>query len=118
MFIQTEGTPNPATVKFLPGCMVMEKGTANFSKVEDAGRSPLALHLFEIEGVGGVFFGSDFITVTKADDKSWDALKPLILSAVMEHFTACKPVMEEGSEVDESGEASRIMQYKEMIKEF
>ncbi|HEB79797.1 MAG TPA: NifU family protein [Rhodospirillales bacterium] len=117
MFIQTEGTPNPATLKFIPGCQVMEKGTANFSSAESAGRSPLALRLFEIEGVAGVFLGGDFITVTKTDEKSWDALKPLILSAVMEHFTACKLVIEEGAEDAAGGDDDAIVtQIKELLE--
>ncbi|MCW8951688.1 MAG: NifU N-terminal domain-containing protein, partial [Rhodospirillales bacterium] len=65
MFIQTEATPNPATLKFIPGVPVMTRGTANFEKAEDAGRSPLAIGLFDLDGVEGVFLGGDFITVTK-----------------------------------------------------
>lgn len=109
MFIQTEGTPNPATVKFIPGCSVMGGGSANFADVKSAERSPLAVRLFEIEGVGGVFLGGDFITVTKADDKNWNVLKPLVLSAIMEHFTSCKPVVEEGAEDVGSGDDDPIV---------
>lgn len=87
MFIQTETTPNPATLKFLPGCTVMETGTANFTAKDDAGRSPLAVALFDVDGVTGVFLGSDFVTVTKAEDKDWDTLKPRLLGGIMEHFT-------------------------------
>ncbi len=94
MFIQTEGTPNPATLKFLPGRQVMPSGTADFPTPDSARRSPLALHLFDIEGVSGVFLGGDFISVSKSGDKDWDVLKPQILSAVMEHFTAEKPVID------------------------
>jgi len=94
MFIQTEGTPNPATLKFLPGRQVMASGTADFPTPDSAGRSPLALHLFDIEGVSGVFLGGDFISVSKADDKDWEVLKPQILSAVMEHFTAERAVID------------------------
>lgn len=93
MFIQTETTPNPATLKFLPGCAVMESGTANFPGPEAAARSPLALKLFEVDGVAGVFFGSDFIAVTKMADREWDVLKPVILSAIMDHFTLGDPVI-------------------------
>jgi Fe-S cluster biogenesis protein NfuA len=93
MFIQTEQTPNPATLKFLPGRTVMESGTANFTTLEAAARSPLAQRLFEVEGVTGIFLGSDFVTVTKDDATDWYKLKPEILGAIMEHFTAGKPVL-------------------------
>jgi Fe-S cluster biogenesis protein NfuA len=92
MFIQTEATPNPATLKFLPGERVMREGTANFPTREDAARSPLANRLYEIDGVTGVFFDADFITVTKADDQDWAWLKPPILGAIMAHFTSGQPV--------------------------
>jgi len=94
MFIQTETTPNPATLKFLPGCKVMTHGqTANFTTPDASQRSPLATRLFELDGVAGVFLGADFITVTKAGDKDWDIMKPQILGAIMEHFTSGKPVV-------------------------
>ncbi len=105
MFIQTESTPNPATLKFLPGGQVLEKGSANFADPEAARRSPLAERLFQTAGVVNVFLGSDFITVTKIDEKDWDVLKPLILEAIMEHFTAGKPVMVEHT-AGESGDGS------------
>jgi len=88
MFIQTEATPNPATLKFLPGQSVMDSGTANFPTREDAAASPLAGRLYEIEGVNGVFFGADFITVTKADHREWDWLKPSVIGLISEHFTS------------------------------
>ncbi len=103
MFIQTEGTPNPATLKFLPGCVVMASGTANFTSPEASGNSPLAQRLFEIDGVTGVFLGADFVTASKTDDKDWEVMKPLILGALMEHFTAGKPVILE-SQDDQDGE--------------
>ena len=93
MFIQTEQTPNPATLKFLPGCAVIESGTANFPDRSTAARSPLAERLFEMPEVTGVFLGGDFITVTKSGDSDWYQLKPAILAAVMEHFTAGRPVL-------------------------
>ena len=96
MFIQTEQTPNPATLKFLPGRDVMGDGTANFPTRDTADRSPLATRLFQIEGVTGLFFGSDFVTVTKAEDQEWSLMKPAILGVIMEHFVAGKPVMAEG----------------------
>ena len=98
MFIQTEETPNPATLKFLPGREVMPMGTADFTSPEEAKRSPLAERLFGVDGVTGVFFGNDFITVTKAEDKEWYLMKPAILGVVMEHFVADRPVMSEGEE--------------------
>ena len=95
MFIQTEATSNPTTLKFLPGERVMRAGTANFPTREDAVRSPLASRLYQIHGVTGVFFGANFITVTKADDQDWARLKPPILGAIMEHFTSGQPVIED-----------------------
>jgi Fe-S cluster biogenesis protein NfuA len=92
MFIQTEATPNPATLKFLPGKVVLEEGTADFRNAEDAAGSPLASRLFGIPGVTGVFFGYDFVTVTKADQE-WQHLKPAILGSIMEHFMSGAPIM-------------------------
>jgi Fe-S cluster biogenesis protein NfuA len=107
MFIQTEATPNPATLKFLPGRVVLEQGTADFRDA-DAARvaSPLAGRLFEVPGVTGVFFGFDFITVTK-NSADWQHLKPAILGTIMEHFMSGQPVMaanETGREPSEDGE--------------
>ncbi len=93
MFIQTESTPNPATLKFLPGQTVLETGTADFPAPESAGDSPLANRIFGIGGVTGVFFGSDFVTVTKATDVEWDHVKPAILGAIMEHYQSGQPVI-------------------------
>ena len=93
MFIETEQTPNPATLKFLPGRGVMARGTADFASAEAAERSPLASRLFQIEGVTGVFLGSDFVTVAKADGKTWQVLKPAVLGVIMEHFTTNRPVL-------------------------
>jgi Fe-S cluster biogenesis protein NfuA len=94
MFIQTEQTPNPATLKFLPGRTVMEAGTANFTDLASAAaRSPLAERLFGLSEVSGIFLGSDFITVTKSGDSDWFRLKPAVLAAIMEHFTAGLPVV-------------------------
>ena len=93
MFIQTESTPNPATLKFLPGQTVLETGTADFPSAEGASKSPLAERIFKVQGVTGVFFGNDFVTVTKSDGTEWDHIKPAILGAIMEHFLSGKPVM-------------------------
>ncbi|MGJ8617872.1 MAG: NifU family protein [Sulfitobacter sp.] len=93
MFIQTESTPNPATLKFLPGQSVLEVGTADFPTPDAAGGSPLATRLFGVEGVTGVFFGTDFVTITKADAVDWDHIKPALLGAIMEHFQSGQSVM-------------------------
>lgn len=93
MFIQTEQTPNPASLKFLPGCEVMVRGTAEFTAADQVHPSPLAARLFSIFGVTGVFLGRDFVTVSKSADTDWQQLKPLILGALMEHFTTGQPVM-------------------------
>ena len=117
MFIQTEMTPNPATMKFLPGRVVVESGTANFTSPEEAARSPLALRLFELDGVAGVFLGNDFITVTKLSDQDWQVMKPIVLSAIMEHFTSGDAVMAEADEsVPGEGEDDELSaQIKELI---
>tara|TARA_Y100001970_G_C13989626_1_gene727535 strand:- start:219 stop:782 length:564 start_codon:yes stop_codon:yes gene_type:complete len=88
MFIQTEQTPNPQTLKFLPGKIVMEDGTAFFQNIGEASKSPFAKRLFDLEGVEGVFFGSDFITVTKAQSLDWQVMKPLILGSIMDHYNS------------------------------
>ncbi|HEX5325317.1 MAG TPA: NifU family protein [Acetobacteraceae bacterium] len=101
MFIETEGTPNPATLKFLPGRDVMGAGTADFAGAETAVRSPLATAIFALPGVARVFLGSDFVTVTKTDMISWQALKPQVLGAIMEHFVAGRPMLEGDDDVDD-----------------
>jgi Fe-S cluster biogenesis protein NfuA len=94
MFIQTERTPNPATLKFLPGREVMAQGTANFPDAASADPSPLATALFEIDDVTGVFFGADFVTVTKADSTAdWQELKPQVMATLMRHFTSGAPIL-------------------------
>ncbi len=117
MFIQTEATPNPATLKFLPGEEVLGQGSVNFTNAQTAEKSPLASRLFEVEGVVGVFFGSDFVTVTKAHDQEWDGLKPAILGVIMEHYTSGQPVMTGPSEAaaDEDEDAI-VMQIKELLE--
>jgi len=102
MFIQTEATPNPATLKFLPGRAVLGEGTLEFRDRDTAGRSPLAEKLFGIPGVTGVFYGSDFVTVTKADG-DWQHLKPAILGAIMEHYMSGAPLLADGG-AEESAE--------------
>ncbi len=118
MFIQTEATPNPATLKFLPGQAVMgEGGAANFITSDSAKRSPLATGLFGIEGVDGVFLGSDFITVTSSGAKEWDVLKPQILGAIMDHFSSDNPVIsEEEAKTDDGGDEDGVVtQIKELL---
>jgi Fe-S cluster biogenesis protein NfuA len=119
MFIQTESTPNPATLKFLPGRAVMETGTAYFAAASESARSPLAQSLFEVAGVEGVFLGADFVTITKTDDRDWSVMKPAILGVIMEHFTADKPVVL-GGEADseesfEEADAEIVGQIKELL---
>ncbi|MFQ6551517.1 NifU family protein [Aestuariibius insulae] len=119
MFIQTESTPNPATLKFLPGQTVLEAGTADFPTADTAGPSPLAQRIFGVEGVTGVFFGTDFVTVTKADEVEWDHIKPGILGAIMEHYQSGKPVMEgeqTSGHAEHHGEDGEIVgQIKELL---
>jgi len=122
MFIQTEETPNPATLKFVPGEPVMTTGTADFTDAEAAKRSPLAERLFALEGVSGVFLGADFITVTKVDDKEWHVMKPAILGAVMDHFSSGAAVITQsetqpGAQAQGDGEDDEIVtQIKELIE--
>src|SRR4029079_10860217 len=96
MFIQTEATPNPATLKFIPGRIVLDTGTMEFANREAAARSPLADRLFAVPGVTSVCYGSDFVTVTK-DDSNWQHLKPAILGAIMEHYMSGAPLLAEGT---------------------
>lgn len=122
MFIQTEETPNPTTLKFIPGQPVLEDGSADFRTAEDAdAASPLAGRLFRVEGVSGVFLGPDFISVTKGDAAEWHLLKPAILGVIMEHLTAGHAIMNDTaapaeSEEPLSEEDSRIVsQIKELL---
>jgi Fe-S cluster biogenesis protein NfuA len=122
MFIETEGTPNPATLKFLPGRDVMGGvGTADFtSEAETAGRSPLAARIFGVGEVARVFLGQDFITVTKADAAEWQLLRPRVLGAIMEHYLSGLPAMEgaEGAaeaEDFEPADQEIVAQIKELL---
>jgi Fe-S cluster biogenesis protein NfuA len=124
MFIETEGTPNPATLKFLPGRAVMGVSTADFASAETAARSPLAVTLFALPGVARVFLGGDFVTVTKSDSTEWQSLKPQVLGAIMEHFVAGHPVIigsPDGADEDELDEdvspedAEIVAQIKELL---
>ena len=121
MFIQTEETPNPATLKFLPGSAVLTKGTAEFSSADDAADSPLAVRLFGVSGVSNVFFGPDFISVTKDAATEWAHIKPAILGAVMEHFQSGQPVMaadaseQAGHAAHDGPESEIVSQIKELL---
>jgi len=119
MFIQTEQTPNPATLKFIPGRAVLDNGTFDFPSADSAGRSPLARRLFGVDGVSRVFLGSDFVTVTKAADIDWPVLKPAVLGAIMEHFTSGEPVVaaaEAGAEtISSEGDTEIEAQIRELL---
>ncbi|MBN9362390.1 MULTISPECIES: NifU family protein [unclassified Devosia] len=121
MFIQTEATPNPATLKFLPGRDVLVGEPRDFRQAESAVISPLAAALFEVPGVEGVFLGSDFISVTK-DSAEWSHIKPAILGVIMEHFLSGKPVLADGTaevvtgeEFFEEGDAETVEVIKELL---
>ena len=121
MFIQTEATPNPATLKFIPGRLVLDGGTLEFSNREAAARSPLAERLFDVPGVTSVFYGSDFITVSK-DRGDWQHLKPAILGAIMEHFLSGAPIVRAenapaaAEEFFASEDAETVATIKELIE--
>lgn len=121
MFIETEGTPNPATLKFLPGRTVMPSGTADYPSAEAAASSPLARSLFELPEVTRVFLGADFITVTKTHDADWSLLKPRVLGVIMDHFLSGRPVIEQGAEAEEEtldvdpADAEIVAQIRELI---
>jgi len=118
MFIQTEDTPNPATLKFLPGRTISASGNKDFPDVEKARHAPLALRLFAIDGVEKVFFGSDFVTLTKHPDKDWQILKPLALAAMAEHLLANEPIINDEGTIreDNSEDTEIISQIKELLE--
>jgi Fe-S cluster biogenesis protein NfuA len=117
MFIETEQTPNPASLKFLPGRAVMPAGTANFTSAEACDRSPLAQRLFGVPGVVGVFLGADFVSVSKDDAEDWYRLKPAVLGAIMDHFTAGAPVFLGEVDADDTEEDDEIVtQIKELLE--
>jgi Fe-S cluster biogenesis protein NfuA len=122
MFIQTEATPNPATLKFLPGRPVLENGTLDLREPAEAAKSPLAERLFGISGISGVFFGADFITVTK-NGGEWQQLKPMILGAIMEHFMSGAPLLNsgtaeegDGDEFFDAADAETVATIKDLIE--
>jgi Fe-S cluster biogenesis protein NfuA len=119
MFIQTEDTPNPLTIKFLPGKEVMKTGTADFKNNELAVNSPLALKLFEVDGVDGVFLGSDFISVTKKKEEEWFSLKPSILGKIMEHYASGEVVLklnQNEKSVSEIEDSDTVQQIKKLLE--
>ena len=122
MFIQTEATPNPATLKFLPGRPVLESGTLDIRSRDDAAQSPLAIRLFDVANVGAVFFGSDFISVTKTGG-DWQQMKPAILGAIMEHYMSGAPLLTDGvqstaaaDEFFEAKDAETVATIKDLIE--
>ena len=122
MFIQTEQTPNPQTLKFLPGKVVMDKGTAFYESIDQTNDSPFAKRLFDIDGVEGVFFGSDFITITKIDSRDWLVIKPEILGSITDHFNSGKLTInnklnneEKESILENSTDTDVVKQIKELL---
>ena len=118
MFIQTEDTPNPLTIKFLPGKEVMKLGTADFKSKDLSQNSPLASRLFDIEGIDGVFLGSDFISVTKKENEEWFSLKPSILGKIMEHYASGESVLlVNNSDLnDETNDSDTVQQIKKLLE--
>ena len=128
MFIETETTPNPATLKFLPGEAVMTAGTREFASPEAAAASPLAEALFDLGTVTGVFFGRDFISVTAAPGVSWSELKPLVVAMLLDHFVSQAPLFagpdasgiavpaDDEEMGDDPADAEVVAQIKELIE--
>jgi Fe-S cluster biogenesis protein NfuA len=123
MFIQTEATPNPSTLKFLPGRDVLPEGTLHMVNAQEGAQSPLAQKLFSIEGVAGVFFGSDFITITKSQVE-WQHLKPAVLGAIMEHYLSGLPILNqdaapsagEGEEFFDEADEETVETIKDLLE--
>jgi Fe-S cluster biogenesis protein NfuA len=121
MFIQTEATPNPATLKFLPGREVLAEGTLHMTNAAEAARSPLAETLFAIDGVAGVFFGADFITITRSGAE-WQHMKPAILGAIMEHYLSGEPMLrgeaplEDGEEFFDAADEDTVETIKDLLE--
>ena len=118
MFIQTEDTPNPLTIKFLPGKEVMKSGTSDFKSKDLSQNSPLASRLFDIDGIDGVFLGSDFISVTRKENEDWFSLKPSILGKIMEHYASGEPVLlvNNNNSGDESNDSETVQQIKKLLE--
>ena len=120
MFIQTEDTPNPDTLKFIPGTAILNKGTSDFPNLEAANASPLASRLFEIDGVSRVFLATDFISVTKQTELDWNHLKPSILTGIMDHFSSGLPVINQSDEINlennNAEDSETIKQIKDLLE--
>ena len=120
MFIQTEDTPNPETLKFIPGTIILKTGTADFSNKDIASDSPLASRLFEIDGVSRVFLATDFISVTKDTQLDWNNLKPSILTGIMEHFSTGLPAINETEnkklESNNNEDSETVKQIKDLLE--
>ena len=120
MFIQTEDTPNPETLKFIPGTIILKTGTADFSNKDIASDSPLASRLFEIDGVSRVFLATDFISVTKDPQLDWNNLKPSILTGIMEHFSTGLPAINETEnkkiESNNNEDSETVKQIKDLLE--
>ena len=120
MFIQTEQTPNPQTLKFLPGRVVMKEGTAFYQDIRGSENSPFAKRLFQVDGVTGVFFGSDFITITKDNSLDWQVMKPNVLGAIMDHFNSDDLTVDEKATLKENNlsdenDTDIVKQIKELL---
>lgn len=119
MFIQTQATPNPATIKFIPGQTILESGLKDYKSAQEAQASPLALRLFSLQGVAGVFLAGDFVSVSKSEDTDWAMLKPMVMAALMEHLSTGQPILieEKKAAAGASEEDSEIViQIKELIE--
>ncbi len=119
MFIQTELTPNPETLKFLPGRVVMNEGTAFFQKKSETINSPLATKLFAIDGVSGVFFGSDFVTITKDEAIDWQVLNPIVMGTIMDHYNSGEEIITNisGGDSKQSSSSSKVEEDTDIIKQ-
>ena len=123
MFIETEATPNPDTLKFLPGKTILEAGTANFTDPDTAEASPLAVAMFALSGVSGVFLGHDFVTITKSHESDWDELKANVLAGLMQFFASGAAILNAGATAEEASvdeddaDADIVIQIKSLIDE-
>ena len=117
MFIQTEQTPNPETLKFLPGRVVMTEGTAFFQSIEEAPNSPFAKRLFNVEGIKGVFFGSDFITITKSNSYEWQVMKPSVLGGIIDHFNSEDKTVEKNASQEAESSLKKNEEDSDIVKQ-
>ncbi len=117
MFIQTEQTPNPQTLKFLPGKVVLEERTAFYQSIDEAANSPFARRLFNLDGVEGVFFGSDFITITKNTNYEWQVMKPSVLGAIIDHYNSGENTVEKDSKAETKKNTNKNADDSEIVKQ-